>query len=61
MTVGSKGDRPRVFVSHSSANLESAQEVCEALRAGGSNPWLDRADIPVMFVVWAVATMALIG
>jgi hypothetical protein len=23
--------------------------------------WLDRAEIPVMFVVWAVATMALIS
>ena len=47
MTAKSKKSEVRVFVSHSSANLQAAQEVCASLREAGADSWLDRADIRV--------------
>ena len=47
MTAKRKKSEMRVFVSHSSANLQAAQEVCASLRKAGADSWLDRADIRV--------------
>ena len=47
MITKAKGLGARVFISHSSANLKAAQEVCAALRETGADPWLDLADIRV--------------
>ena len=47
MAATGEGHDVRVFVSHSSANLQAAQEVCAALCEAGADPWLDRADIRV--------------
>jgi tetratricopeptide (TPR) repeat protein len=53
--------RPRVFISHSSANLDVAQQVETALTAAGFNCWLDHSNIRVGVLLGKELRQAIAG